>query len=117
MVTINTHCSVVDLISYRLQILLKNMPFDIKKCCAEYKNILVVDFGGIGDLILAIPFLKGLKNSFLASAISVLCARRAGDILKCQPYFDYRYDSNMTSLDLLNAALQLRKKSLISVLI
>lgn len=75
-----------------------------------YKNILVVDFGGIGDLVLSIPFLRGLKSSFPSADVSILCAERAGPILKDQPYIDNLLLSPIELFSLLKISLSLRKR-------
>jgi ADP-heptose:LPS heptosyltransferase len=74
------------------------------------KKIIVVDFGGVGDLVLAIPFLRGLKRSFSSASVSVLCAERSGMILKGQPYIDRLFLSPITFRGLLETGLRLRKK-------
>lgn len=74
------------------------------------KKIIVVDFGGIGDLVLAIPFLRGLKTIFPASAVSILCAERTGMILKEQSYIDRLFLSAITPFGLFKTGLELRKK-------
>ena len=74
------------------------------------KKIIVVDFGGIGDLVLSIPFLRGLKQALPSSAISVLCAKRTGMILKEQSYIDRLFLSAITPFGLFKTGLQLRKK-------
>jgi ADP-heptose:LPS heptosyltransferase len=74
------------------------------------KKIIVVDFGGVGDLVLSIPFLRGLKGAFPSSKISVLCAERAGTILKEQSYIDRLFLAPITLFGLLKVGLQLRKK-------
>ena len=74
------------------------------------KKIIVVDFGGVGDLILAIPFFRGLKSAFPSSELSVLCAKRAGMILKEQPYIDRLFLAPITILGLFKTGRQLRKK-------
>lgn len=74
------------------------------------ERIIVVDFGGVGDLVLAIPFLRGLKKIFPSSEVSVLCAERAGMILKEQPYIDRFFLAPITRFGLLKVGLQLRKK-------
>ncbi len=74
------------------------------------KKIVVVDFGGVGDLVLAIPFFRGLKTIFPSSAVSVLCAERAGIILKNQPYIAKIFLSPITLRGLIKIGLQLRKK-------
>lgn len=74
------------------------------------KKIIVVDFGGVGDLVLAIPFLRGLKGDVPSSEVSVLCAGRAGEILKEQSYFDELFLSPITLYGLLKTGLALRRK-------
>jgi len=74
------------------------------------KRIIVVDFGGVGDLVLAIPFLRGLKRVFPSSMVSVLCAERTGMILKKQSYIDKLFLSSITPFGLFKTGLQLRKK-------
>ncbi|OGP82008.1 MAG: hypothetical protein A2Z08_09220 [Deltaproteobacteria bacterium RBG_16_54_11] len=74
------------------------------------KKIIVVDFGGVGDLVLSIPFLRGLKTAFPSTEVSVLCADRAGMILKEQSYINRLFLSPITLLGLFKTGLQLRKK-------
>jgi ADP-heptose:LPS heptosyltransferase len=74
------------------------------------KKIIVADFGGIGDLVLSIPFLRGLKKVFPSSVVSVLCAERTGMILKEQPYITKLFLSPITLLGLFKTGLQLRKQ-------
>jgi heptosyltransferase-2 len=81
-----------------------------KKSEKKAKKILVIDFGGVGDLVLAIPFLRGLKRVFTFSEVSVLCAERRGAILKKQLYIKRLFFSPITPPGLLKTGLQLRKK-------
>jgi ADP-heptose:LPS heptosyltransferase len=74
------------------------------------KQIIIVDFGGVGDLVLAIPFLRGIKKVFPSSMVSVLSAERTGMILKEQPYVADLFLSPLTMLGLLKTGLRLRKK-------
>lgn len=74
------------------------------------KKIIVVDFGGVGDLVLAIPFLRGLKSAFPSTEVFVLCAKRAGAILKEQSYIDKLFLTPITFHGLLKLGLELRKK-------
>jgi heptosyltransferase-2 len=76
----------------------------------EPKKIIVIDFGGIGDLVLSIPFLRGLKSAFPSSGVTVLCADRAGAILKEQPYMDNLCLSHLTPRSLFQTGLRLRKQ-------
>jgi ADP-heptose:LPS heptosyltransferase len=81
-----------------------------KKIIKGPKRIVVVDFGGIGDLVLAIPFLRGLKAAFPSYEVSVLCAERTGAILREQPYIDKLFLAPITLLGLFKTGIQLRKK-------
>lgn len=74
------------------------------------QKIIVVDFGGIGDLVLVIPFLRGLKSAFPTAEVSVLCAERAGQILREQPYIDSLFLTPISFFSLLKTGFQLRKK-------
>jgi len=51
-------------------------------------RILVVNLGGIGDLVMSVPFLRGLRRSFPASRIELLAAKRSAGVLEGLPYFD-----------------------------
>jgi ADP-heptose:LPS heptosyltransferase len=73
------------------------------------KKIIVVDFGGVGDLVLSIPFLRGLKRAFPSSKVSILCADNRGMILKEQPYVARIFFSPITFIGILKTGLQLRK--------
>jgi len=52
------------------------------------KNILVIKFGAIGDVILVVPSLRILRNSFPDARINVLVGAEAKHILKNCPYID-----------------------------
>jgi len=52
------------------------------------KNILVVKLGGLGDLILATPSLKALRNKFPGARISLLTDKRFKGIIESCPYID-----------------------------
>jgi len=53
-----------------------------------YDRILVVNLGGIGELVMSVPFLRGLRRSFPASRIELLASVRAAGVLEGLPYFD-----------------------------
>lgn len=54
----------------------------------DYKNILVVNLGGIGDAVISIPFLRNLKTSFPHARVTVLVSKRAYEVIKGIPYID-----------------------------
>jgi ADP-heptose:LPS heptosyltransferase len=74
------------------------------------KKIIIVAFGGVGDLVLSIPFLRGLKQVFPSSEVSVMCDERRGMILKEQLYIDKLFLSAISPFGLFKTGLQLRKK-------
>lgn len=52
------------------------------------KHVLVINLGGIGDILLSIPALKALRKRFPDAEISMLVALRASDILKRLSYIN-----------------------------
>jgi heptosyltransferase-2 len=52
------------------------------------ERVLVVRADGIGDLILTIPFLRGLRHAFPTAEISLVAARAARPLLGGCPYVD-----------------------------
>lgn len=60
---------------------------------SEIKRILIVQVAGIGDLVIATPTLRALRNRFSKSKISLLTALRAKDIVVGSPYIDEIYTS------------------------
>lgn len=66
------------------------MKFDKDKI----KKILVIKFGGIGDILLSTPVLPNLKNFFPEAEINYLTLRHSRDILIDNPYLSraFTYD-------------------------
>jgi len=52
------------------------------------KRILLIKIGAIGDVILAVPSIRALRNSFPGAFISVLVDKESRHILKKCPYVD-----------------------------
>lgn len=61
---------------------------------SKIKKILVIKFGGIGDILLTTPVLPNLKNYFPDSEIYFLTLRHSRDILIDNPYLNraFTYD-------------------------
>jgi heptosyltransferase-2 len=57
----------------------------------NWRKILVINLGGIGDLLLSTPALRALKNAYPAARLSVLVSPRAGDLAKRLPFIDMVY--------------------------
>ena len=55
------------------------------------RKILVINLGGIGDLLLSTPALRALKNTYPAAHLSVLVSPRAGELAKRLPFIDMAY--------------------------
>ncbi len=55
---------------------------------ANIKRILVIKLGAVGDVILSVPSLRTLRNTFPNALISVLAGSDARSILKKCPYID-----------------------------
>ena len=68
------------------------MTIDKKKV----KKILIIKFGGIGDLLLTTPVFPNLKSYFPDSELYVLTLRRGRDVLIDNPYLErvFTYDSS-----------------------
>ncbi|MEW6075711.1 MAG: glycosyltransferase family 9 protein [Candidatus Omnitrophota bacterium] len=54
----------------------------------DYKKILIVNFGGIGDLLLSTPALRSLKERYPDSRICLLVVRRVAEIAENLGYID-----------------------------
>ncbi len=52
------------------------------------KNILIINLGGIGDILLSTPALKALREFYPDSRIHLLAARQASEFAKGLPYID-----------------------------
>ena len=63
---------------------------------SKVKKILVIKFGGIGDILLATPVLPNLKSYFPDAEINFLTLRHSRDILIDNPYLTraFTYDPN-----------------------
>ncbi|MBX7041583.1 MAG: glycosyltransferase family 9 protein [Ignavibacteria bacterium] len=63
---------------------------------SKIKNILVVKFGGIGDILLTTPVFPNIRAYFPDAVINVLTLRNARDILIDNPYITraFTYDPN-----------------------
>lgn len=63
-----------------------------------------MDAGGIGDLVMATPVLKALRERFRKSHISLLVVSRSAEIVRKLPYFDelieFDIDNRLESLRL-----------------
>jgi ADP-heptose:LPS heptosyltransferase len=52
------------------------------------KNILVINLGGIGDVLLSLPALKALRKLYPSAIISMLVVNRVYEIIEDSPYLD-----------------------------
>jgi ADP-heptose:LPS heptosyltransferase len=58
---------------------------------AHFRNILIVNLGGIGDLLLSTPALRALKDGLKPARLSILVVPRAYDLVKALGYIDRVY--------------------------
>jgi lipopolysaccharide heptosyltransferase II len=77
-------------------------------------RILVIKLSSIGDVVLAVPSLKAIRQKFPKAHLCVLVGRQARKVLRRCPYIDemiiYDYDQNDSGiLGLLKTAHKLRK--------
>lgn len=78
-------------------------PIDKAILDKEIKKILVIQLGGIGDLVLSIPALKALRNRFEGAYIALLVISRSAGLIEGCPYIDNLfifdiYNTNLISL-------------------
>ena len=57
------------------------MPFDPR-------NILVIDFGQLGDVVLSLPALRAIRERFPLAKITVAVGKPGGEIVKLAGYAD-----------------------------
>ena len=55
------------------------MPF-------EPRNILVIDFGQLGDVVLSLPALRAIRERFPQARITVAVGKPGGEIVKLSGY-------------------------------
>ena len=77
----------------------------------DAKKVLVLKYDRIGDMIVATPIFRELKNKYPNISISVLASKGNRDVIKYNPYIDNIYTNYKNSLlkDLLSL-LKLRKE-------
>lgn len=64
----------------------------------DYSKILVINLGGIGDMVISIPFLRGLRASFPDAGIDLLATTRNAEVVAGLPYADRVIASDMQSV-------------------
>ena len=72
----------------------KNNLFDIKKS----KNILILKYDRIGDMIVTTPIFRELKSAYPNISISVLASKKNKDVIKNNPYIDNIYTNYKNSI-------------------
>ncbi|MEO6051035.1 MAG: glycosyltransferase family 9 protein [Pyrinomonadaceae bacterium] len=48
----------------------------------DFRNILVIHFGQLGDVVLGLPALRAIRDHFSSSKITVLCGRSTSEIIR-----------------------------------
>jgi len=86
----------------------RKILFDIKKS----KNVLVLKYDRIGDMVVTTPIFRELKKAYPSISISVLASKENKDVIKNNPYIDKIYTNYKNSIfNDLPTLLKLRKKS------
>lgn len=78
----------------------------------SYKNILLINFGGIGDEILFLPVIQGLKKTYPDSKITLCLEERSSAFLKLTNLIDYAFYINIKTKDKYIEMLKLYFKAL-----
>ena len=60
-----------------------------------YKNILLINFGGIGDEILFLPVIQSLKKTYPDSKITLCLEERSAAFLKLTKIIDNSFYANI----------------------
>jgi heptosyltransferase-2 len=63
---------------------------------SEVKKILVVNFGGIGDVLLSTPALRALKKTYPRAKLNLLVARRVESLARTLTYVDRVFGLEVT---------------------
>ncbi|MCX7662009.1 MAG: glycosyltransferase family 9 protein [Candidatus Omnitrophica bacterium] len=81
---------------------------------SKIKKILIINFGGIGDVLLSQPALKALKRYFFDSRVFFLGIPRTSELIKDFPYIDearFFYKDHRYLLHNLKVLFELRKNN------
>jgi heptosyltransferase II len=54
----------------------------------DFRNILVINFGQLGDVILSLPALCAIRQKFSAAKITVMCGKSVAEIVKLSGFAD-----------------------------
>lgn len=80
----------------------------------SYKNVLLMNFGGLGDEILFLPVISSLKNIYPESSISLILEPRSAGISKLSPFIDEVIPCDIKKrnkyIELLKLIFDIRKK-------
>ena len=69
----------------------------------QFKKILIVNLGGIGDFLLSVPALKAMRNAFADARISLLATPRIHDLVKRYGCIDDIFEINLKTLMILRS--------------
>ena len=80
----------------------------------EYKNILLVNWGGIGDEILFMPVIKSLKEAFKECKITLALEPRSASIVQLCPDIDDTIKADIKAKGIKKYFLQKYKNNVVS---
>ncbi|MCM8800410.1 MAG: glycosyltransferase family 9 protein [Candidatus Omnitrophica bacterium] len=78
------------------------IPYNHKSLIPAVKKILVVQLAGIGDLVMATPTLRALRNLFPCAYIGLLVLSRSADLIKGLPYIDEVFALDIRFTDIMS---------------
>src|SRR5260370_25843934 len=62
------------------------------------RNILVIDFGQLGDVVLSLPALRGIRERFPQARITVAVGKPGAEIIKLSGYSDATLEVDRVAL-------------------
>ena len=62
------------------------------------RNILVIDFGQLGDVVMSLPALRAIREKFSNARITIACGRPAAEIIRMSSYADTTIEVDRVAL-------------------
>src|SRR5436305_15024651 len=62
------------------------------------RNILVIDFGQLGDVVLSLPALRAVREKFPLAKITVAAGKPSGEIVRMSGYADATIDVDRVAM-------------------
>src|SRR5215813_3523408 len=62
------------------------------------RNILVIDFGQLGDVVMSLPALRAIREKFSSARITIACGKPAAEIIRMSGYADTTIEVDRVAL-------------------